>query len=119
MAISASSIKFYRNVDVDETEDAVQTYGGQIFWIHAMNLTAALAYLHLYDGTVADVIVGTTTPDLTFPLATQGDTNGAGFTLTVPNHLNFENAITIACTTGLADTNGPATNTVIVNMGIQ
>ncbi len=107
----------YRNIDVDETEDQVKGTAGQIYWIHGMNMTAAVLYLHVYNATAANVTVGTTTPDLTFPLATQGDTNGAGFTLDIPNGIELDTAITIACTTGLTGSTGPAANGCIVNLG--
>ena len=107
----------YRNVDVDETEDAVKASAGQLYWIHAMNLTASVLYLHFYNATVASVTVGTTTPDLTFALPTPGDTNGAGFTLAIANGIAFGTAITIACTTTITGSAGPAANGCVVNLG--
>ena len=109
----------YKNIDVDESEDEVKGTAGQVYWIHAMNLSASLLYLKIYNDTAANVIVGTTVPDLTFPLATQGDTNGAGFTLSIPNGIAFSSAITIACTTGVADNDSgaPGANTCVVNLG--
>lgn len=109
----------YKNIDVDESEDAVKATAGQIYWIHAMNLTGSVLYLKFYDDTVASVIVGTTVPDLTFPIPTQGDTNGAGFVLSIPNGIAFGTAITIAATTGIADNDAgpPGANAVVVNLG--
>lgn len=107
----------YRNVDADETEDAVKASAGQLYWIHAMNLTAAVLYLQLYNAVTGSVTVGTTTPDLTFPIPTQGDTNGAGFVLAIPNGIAFSTAITVACTTTVGGASGPAANGCIVNMG--
>ena len=109
----------YKNLDVDESEDSVKGSTGQIYWIHCMNLTSSPLYLKLYNATVASVIVGTTAPDLTFPIPTQGDTNGAGFTLSIPNGIEFGVAITIACTTGIADsdTGAPGANACVVNIG--
>lgn len=107
----------YRNVDVDETEDAIKASAGQIYFIHCMNLTATTLYLQLYDATVATVVVGTTTATLTFPVPTLGDTNGAGFVLSIPNGIAFGTAITIAATTSIAGAAGPAANGCIVNAG--
>jgi hypothetical protein len=109
----------YKNLDVDESEDEVKGSPGQVYLIHAMNLANAKRYLKFYNETAANVAVGTTTPVLTFPLPTQGDTNGAGFTLTIPNGIAFSTAITIAATTGFADndTGAPGANEVIVNLG--
>ena len=108
-----------KNIDVDETEDQIKATAGQIYWIHAINLAASVRFLKIYNATAANVTVGTTVPDLTFPIPTQGDTNGAGFTLTVPNGIAFSTAITIAATTGIADADAgaPGANEVVVNLG--
>lgn len=116
-ARTSGGTTLYRNVDVDESEDQVKGSAGQVYWIHAMNLTAAVLYLQIYNATAASVTVGTTTPDLTFPLATQGDTNGAGFTFAIPNGIAFGTAITIACTTTITGSSGPAANGCVVNLG--
>lgn len=116
-ARTSGGTTFYRNVDVDETEDAVKASAGQVYWVHAMNLSNAVLYLHFYNAGTGSVTVGTTTPDLTFALATQGDTNGAGFTLSVPNGIAFGTAITIAATTTIGGSTGPGANEVIVNLG--
>ncbi len=109
----------YKNIDVDQTEDAVLATRGRVYWIHAMNLAASVLYLKFYNATVATVVVGTTVPDLTFPLPTQGDTNGAGFVLAITGGIEFDTAITIAATTGIADgdSGAPGANEVVVNLG--
>lgn len=107
----------YRNIDVDETEDEIKATAGQLYFLHVMNLTAAVVYVQVYNATAANVTVGTTTPTMTFAVATHGDTNGAGFVLSVPNGIAFDTAITIACTTTVGGSSGPATNGVIVNAG--
>lgn len=107
----------YRNIDVDETEDAVKASAGQLYWLHAMNLSNAVLYLQFYNATTANTTVGSTTPALTFPLATQGNTNGAGFVLDVTNGIAFDTAITIAATTTPGGNSGPAANLCIVNLG--
>lgn len=109
----------YKNIDVDQTEDQVKATAGQIYWIHAINLSSAVKYLKVYNATAAAVTVGTTVPDLTFPIPTQGDSNGAGFVLTIVGGIALDTAITIAATTGVADNDSgaPGANEVIVNMG--
>lgn len=109
----------YKNIDVDETEDEVKGSAGQVYWIHAINLTAAPIYLKFYNATAANVTVGTTTPDLTFPVPANADSDGAGFTLSIANGIAFSTAITIAGTTGVADndTGAPAANALVVNLG--
>lgn len=118
-ARTSGGTTLYKNIDVDETEDQIKGSAGQVYWIHAMNLSSSTRFLKLYNATSATVVVGTTTPDLTFPIPTQGDTNGAGFTLSIPNGIAFGTAITIAATTGVADNDSgaPGANEVIVNLG--
>ena len=109
--------RFY-SIDLDETEEEVKATAGQIYSIHAMNLTNAKLYLRFYNLTAANTTVGTSTLELVFPLATQGDTNGAGFTASWPNGLEFDTAISVACTTGIADndTGAPGANSCVVNI---
>lgn len=110
----------YKNLDVDETEDDIKTSAGKLFWLHAMNLTASVVYLKIYNSIAASVTVGTTVPDLTFPLPTMADTNGAGFAINFGDAgMQFTTGICIAATTGLADNNAgaPAANAVVVNAG--
>lgn len=110
----------YKNLDVDESEDEVKGSGGKVFWLHAINLANAKRYLKIYNNTAAGTTVGTTVPDLTFPLPTMGDTNGAGFTIHFGDHgIALGTGITIAATTGFADndTGAPGANEVIVNLG--
>ena len=110
---------FYKNIDVDESEDQVKATAGQVYWIHAINLSAVVLYLKLYNATAANVTVGTTVPDLTFPVPSNGGTDGAGFVLPIVNGIEFDTAITIAATTGIADgdSGAPGANEVIVNLG--
>lgn len=118
-ARTSGGTTLYRNIDVDESEDQIKATAGQVYWVHAMNLSATVKYLKFYNATAATVVVGTTVPDLTFPIPTQGDTNGAGFALAIPNGIAFGTAITIAATTGIADADSgaPGANEVVVNLG--
>jgi hypothetical protein len=118
-ARTSGGTTLYKNIDADESEDQVKGTAGQVYWIHAMNLSSGTRFLKFYNATAATVTVGTTVPDLTFPIPTQGDTNGAGFTLSIPNGIAFGTAITIAATTGVADNDSgaPGANEVVVNLG--
>lgn len=109
----------YKNIDVDESEDQVKATAGQIYWIHAINLSDAPLFLKIYNATAANVTVGTTVPDLTFPVPTAGSANGAGFVLAIATGIEFDTAITIAATTGVADgdVGVPGANELIVNLG--
>lgn len=110
----------YQNLDCDETEDDIKTSAGKLYWVHAINLTASKRYLKFYNATAANTTVGSTTPVLTFPIPTMGDTNGAGFTINFgAMGVQFDTAICVAATTGfaVADTGAPGTNDVILNCG--
>lgn len=115
---TSSATSFYRNIDAN-AEAAIKGSAGTLYWLHVINTTAAKAYLHLYNATTASVTPGTTTPDLTFAIPTQGDTNGAGFAIPLgPTGQAFSTAITLVCTTTLDGSTGdPGTNGVIVNAG--
>ena len=112
------STSHYRNVDTNAPA-SIKGSAGTLFWIHVMNMTAAVAYVHLYNVASGSVTPGTTTPDFTFPIPTQGDTNGAGFMIPFPagGHA-FGTAITVAATTTITGGAGdPGTNGVFVNAG--
>ena len=89
------------------------------YMIHAYNNNAALLFLKFYDGLVADVVVGTTVPDLIFTLPILTTTTGHPLNIVVPGGLQFDTGITIACTTGFADndTGAPGANDCIVSIG--
>lgn len=118
-ARTSGGTTIFRSIDLDETEEEIKGTAGQIYWIHAMNLATTVRYLKVYNATAATVVVGTTTPVLTFPIPTAGSTNGAGFNFAVPNGIAFGTAITVAATTGVADndTGAPGVNEVVVNIG--
>jgi hypothetical protein len=118
-ARTSGGTTIFRSLDLDESEEEIKSSAGQVYWIHAMNLAATKRFLKFYNATAANVTVGTTTPVLTFPLGTTGDTNGAGFTFSIPNGIAFGTAITVAVTTGVgdADTGAPGANEVVVNIG--
>lgn len=110
----------YKNLDCDESEDEIKGTAGKLYWVHCVNLANAKRYLKFYNATAANVTVGTTTPVLTFPIPTQGDTNGAGFTINFgAQGVQFDTALTVAATTGFADndTGAPGANEVILNAG--
>ena len=113
-----SSKLMYTNLDVDQTEDAVLAEPGRVYWIHAINHNAALLYLKFYDGLVADVVVGTTVPDLTLVVPVLTAALGDVLSVVIPGGIDFTTAITIACTTGfaVADTGAPGANDCIVNL---
>ena len=118
---TTGGLSLFSSIDLDETEEEIKGSAGTVYSIHAMNMTAAVLYLKLYDGPASGVTVGSTTPVLTFPLPTNGDTNGAGFVLNCPQGYAFPNGISAAVTTGVAasDTGAPGANAAIVNIGFK
>ena len=107
-------LDIFRSIDVDETEEQVKAGAGVIFWARLHNNATADRFLKVYDGLVADVVVGTTTPKLTIPMEA-----GSGEVWQPPRGLRFATGIVVAATTGIADndTGAPGANEVIVNLG--
>lgn len=102
-----------RNIDVDETEDAVKATAGTLLGYYFANLDAAAwHYVRYYNATTANVTVGTTAPVLTIPIPP----NSAGH-VWLGEGVAFDTAITIAATTGVADndTGAPGANEIVVN----
>lgn len=117
-ARTSGGTTIFRSIDLDEGAlEVVKASAGQLYWIHVMNLASATRFVKIYNATSGTY--GTGTPVLTFPIATQGDTNGAGFTLSIPNGIAFATGISIGAGTGIADndTGAPGANEVIVNLG--
>ncbi len=115
---TAGGLTIFRSLDIDETEEEIKASAGTLYFIHAMNMVSTARYLKFYNATAANVTVGSTTPVLTLPIPANS-TTGAGFTVSIPQGLAFATAITVACTTGVADadTGAPGANDVIINIG--
>ncbi len=117
-ARTSGGTTIFRSIDLDEgTLEVVKASAGQLYWIHVINLATAVRFVKIYNATSGTI--GTGTPVLTFPIPTQGDSNGAGFTLSIPNGIAFGTGISIGASTGIADadTGAPGTNEVVVNLG--
>ena len=95
----------------------LKSSGGQIYWIHAMNATASVRWLQLFNVANGSITLGTTTPTLEFMIPTLGDTNGAGFTLAIPNGIAFGTAINYAVTTTKGGATAGTADDVTVNIG--
>lgn len=115
---TSGGLTLYKTIDLDETEEEVKATAGQIYALHVMNLTASLLYFKIYNATAANVIVGTTVPDITIPVPGDNNSDGAGFVWSVPQGIAFGTAITIACTTGVADADAgaPAANACVATV---
>jgi hypothetical protein len=116
---TTGGMTIFRSLDIDETEEDIKTSAGQVFSISAFNRTAAPLYLKFYNATAASVTVGTTTPVLTFVVPANADSDGAGFIWNNELGFAFATAISVACTTGVADadTGAPGANDCVINVG--
>lgn len=117
-ARTSGGTSIFRSIDLDEGAlEVIKASAGQIYWIHAINLSAVMLFVKIYNATSGTY--GTGTPVLTFPIPTQGDTNGAGFTIAIPNGIAFATGISIGAGTGVADndTGAPGANDCVVNIG--
>lgn len=95
---------------------SVKASAGQVGFIYAANLNAAVRYLKLYNKASAPT-VGSDTPIATLPIP--ASTTGNGFTLAIPAGVNFVTGIAYALTTGAvdADTGAVAANEIFIFMG--
>ena len=118
---TSGGLSIFRSIDIDETEEAVKASAGQLYDVEAFNTTAAPLFLKFYNATVATVEVGTTTPVKTLLVPGNADSDGAGFISNSFHGQAFSTAITVACTTGVADndTGPPGANACIVNVGYK
>lgn len=116
---TSGGMTIFRSLDIDESEEEIKATAGQVFSITAFNTTAAPLYLKFYNATAANVSVGSTTPVLTFLVPGNADSDGAGFVWNNSIGFAFGTAITVACTTGVADndTGAPGANACLVNVG--
>lgn len=109
---TGSGILVARNIDVDETEDAIKASAGTLWGYFFANLASSVRFVKLYDATVASVTVGSTTPFLTLPIPA-----GAAGHIDLARGIPFATAITVAATTGIgdADAGAPGANEVVFN----
>lgn len=116
---TAGGLTIFRSLDIDETEEEVKATAGVLYSVAAFNRTAAPLYLKFYNATAANVTVGSTTPVLTFVVPANADSDGAGFVLEKTYGWTFGTAITVACTTGVADadTGAPGANDCVIDLG--
>lgn len=114
---TTGGLSIFRSIDLDESEEEVKASAGMVYSIHCTNSNASDRYLKFYNATAASVTVGTTTPVMTF-LVPGGS---AGFVWNIDKGLAFGTAITVAATTGVADSDAgaPGANEILVNIGYR
>lgn len=104
----------YRNLDVNSTGALASGIKGSLRYYFAFNSTAATVYLKFYDVSTAAAAASTATPVLTLGIPAGSGANVAGM------ELEFTNGIGVRATTGVADadTTSPASNGLVLNLGI-
>ena len=114
---TANGLSIFRSLDLDETEEAVKATAGQVYGWFIANTATTTRFVKFYDDTVANVVVGSTTPVITFGIPGNTSDDIAANALGAMG-ITFANAITVAATTGVADadTGAPAANDVIINV---
>ena len=116
---TSGGLSIFNDNDLDETAVVVKAGEGQIYSIHAVNLDATPCYLQLWNTAQGSVTVGTTAPVAEFVIPSQGDANGAGFAINIPQGLYFSTAITAAATTNSEGNGAPGANEVHVVIGFK
>jgi len=114
---TANGHSTYLNQDTSAIA-AIKGSAGTIYWISCMSIDATPVYLNFYDSTTATL--GTTTPTNQFIVPTQGDANGAGFTINFgPLGIQYGTGIQVAAATTFDGSTDPGTNIVITNVGYE
>ena len=117
---ASGGLTIFRSLDLDETEEEVKATAGCVYTLWFTNTATSTLWLKFYNATAATVVVGTTTPVMTIGLPgnTSDDISGM---FSSSHGLAFGTAITVAATTGVADsdTGAPAANNVIINIGYK
>lgn len=113
LSLPDSGQSIFRSIDLDESEEAVKASAGTVYGWYLYNNSSATLYMKLYNATVANVTVGTTTPVMTIPVPA-----GSAANVSFNGGITFGTAITAAVTTGVADNNtgAPAANDFIANI---
>ena len=106
---SDTGLNVDRRTALSNTDVAVKASGGRVYGFHFFNPNTTDAYVQFYNALIADVVVGTTTPDITFWVPAS---SALDHSYNPP--LSFGVAITIAATTtasgGTAPSSGLLTN---------
>lgn len=101
--------------DGDNSAQACKTSNGRLYGVEVSNPNSADAYLQLFDVATGSVTVGTTTPKLSLLVPAGNGTIDGAYDDYWVDGIEFNAAITYACTTGVA-TSGDPTTGLIVNL---
>jgi hypothetical protein len=115
--ITSGGCSVHKSIDLDESEEEVKATAGQVYGFLFSNHATSSRFLKFYNDTAANVIVGTTTPTLTFTLPGNASDDVSGV-IAFPFPIAFSTAICVAATTGIADndTGAPSANDVSITV---
>jgi len=113
LPLTSGGCTTFKSVDLDETEEEIKSTAGQVFGWYMFNASTSVRFVKFYNATAASTTVGTTVP-----VITMGIPAGAAANAFNSHGIEFNTAITVASTTGIADndTGAPNANDVSVNI---
>lgn len=117
LAAINGNLSVFRSLDLDETEEEVKATAGKLYKLRITNFATSMRYVKLYNATAASVTVGSTTPIDTIPVPAASASDCVVITENFGGKgLTFSTALSLACTTALADadTGAPSNNDVVV-----
>lgn len=113
--VASGGCDVFRTTSLVATSQTVKGAAGTVYGLIFSNLATATRYIKFYNS--ASPTIGTTAPLLTLPVPGNASDATSGV-ISFPQGIAFSTAITVACTTGLADsdTTAPTASTVILNV---
>ncbi len=97
----------YRSINVSNTALAVKNSTAILCGYYLHCARSSTCFFKFFNARAADVVVGTTQPKLTFPLPAGASAN---MTVECNRGIGYTTGISLACTTGVADTDTAAPN---------
>lgn len=104
---------FFFDADGNNAAQVASASAAQLVGISVSNINAADAFLQLFNTAAGSVTVGTTTPVLSFLIPKGDATNYGSRDIMFPKPIDFDTAITYACTTTPTGAGDPSTGLVV------
>jgi hypothetical protein len=100
--------------DGDNSAQAMKTSPGKVYRLHVVNQNTADAYIQFFDAATASVTVGSTTPIQSYLVPGGDGTNSGALDVNLFDApLDFQTAITYACTTTATGSTDPTTGLTV------
>jgi hypothetical protein len=113
---AVGGLSVFRSLDLDESSEQVKASAGKLWKLRIANRSTSVVYVKLFNH--ASPSVGSTTPIDTIVVPAAAASDACVITETFGGKgLSFSTALSLACTTGLADSEstGPSANDVVVS----